>query len=226
MTSPRDPSASPSPAPNTFEPGTTAELPAPNHHADHAGFSGVKGLLSALTMLVGRRADAALAGERTGTGPDDHVVDVGSGPGSTARRAARAGATVTGVEPASVMRDLARRLSRRTGPGSIDYVDGTAEALPVEDGAATVLWSIATVHHWQDVDAGIAEARRVLAPEGRMLVGERRIQPGATGMASHGWTDDQAASFAAHLRRAGFTDIEIDRVHAGRPMLVVTARRP
>ncbi len=226
MTSPRDPSASRPPAPNSFGSDTPGDLPAPNHHAHHAGFSGVKGLVSALTMLVGRRADAELAVERTGTGPDDHVVDVGSGPGSTARRAARAGARVTGVEPAGVMRDLARRLSRRTGPGTIDYVEGTAEALPVEDGAATVLWSIATVHHWQDVDAGIAEAHRVLAPGGRLLVGERRIQPGATGMASHGWTDDQATSFAAHLRRAGFTDIETDKLHAGRPMLVITARRP
>lgn len=226
MTSPREPSPPPSPAPSTPGSGPADELPAPNHHADHEGFSGLKGVVSALTMLVGRRADAELAVERTGTGPGDHVVDVGSGPGSTARRAARAGATVTGVEPAGVMRDMARRLSRRTGPGSIDYVEGVAEALPLDDGTATVLWSIATVHHWQDVEAGVAEAHRVLAPGGRLLVGERRISPGATGLASHGWTDDQAASFDAHLTRAGFTDVEIDRVHAGRPMLVVTAIRP
>ena len=113
-------------------------------------------------MLVGRKADAELAVERTHTGPGDHVVDVGSGPGSTARRAAKAGARVTGVEPASVMRDLARRLSRARGPGPIEYVEGTAEALPLADGAATVLWSIATVHHWQDVEAGVSEAHRVL----------------------------------------------------------------
>src|SRR5688572_11986002 len=108
MTSP-DPS-SPAPAPTTPDAGSPEQgeiLPAPNHHADHEGFSGIKGYLSALTMLVGRKADAELAVERTGTGPGDHVVDVGSGPGSTARRAARAGAGVTGVEPASVMRDLA-----------------------------------------------------------------------------------------------------------------------
>lgn len=216
----------PRPAPSSPAPDADQTLPAPNHHADHAGFSGVKGLLSALTMLVGRRADADLVVERTGVGPSDHVVDVGSGPGSTARRAAKTGATITGVEPAQVMRDLARRLSRRAGPGAIEYVEGTAEALPVADGAATVLWSIATVHHWQDVPAGVAEAHRVLAPGGRLLVGERRVAEGATGLASHGWTNAQAASFAAHLTRAGFTDIETERVHAGRPMVVITAVRP
>ena len=177
-------------------------------------------------MLVGRKADAELAVERTHTGPGDHVVDVGSGPGSTARRAAKAGARVTGVEPASVMRDLARRLSRRVGPGRIEYVEGTAEALPLADGAATVLWSFATVHHWQDVEAGVSEAHRVLAPGGRLLVAERRVREGATGLASHGWTDAQAASFAAHLTRAGFSDIETEHCHAGRPMVVVTATRP
>lgn len=222
MTSSREPS----PVPNTPGPDAVDDLPAPNHHADHEGFSGVKGLVAALTMLVGRKADAELVVERTGVGPDDHVVDVGSGPGSTARRAARAGARVTGVEPASVMRDLARRLSRRAGPGSIEYVEGTAEALPLADGAATVLWSIATVHHWKDVEAGVSEAHRVLAPGGRLLVAERRIKEGATGLASHGWTEAQARSFAAHLIRAGFTDVESERVHAGRPMVVITAVRP
>jgi len=227
MTSPEPPAPASAPTTPDADASDEAEiLPAPNHHADHAGFAGLKGVLGGLTMLVGRRADAQLVVERTGAGPGDHVVDVGSGPGSTARRAARAGARVTGVEPAPVMRRLARRLARRVGPGSIEWVEGTAEALPVADGAATVLWSIATVHHWKDVTAGVAEAHRVLAPGGRLLVAERRVREGATGLASHGWTDAQAVSFAAHLTRAGFADIAIERCHAGRPMVVVTAVRP
>ena len=47
-----------------------------------------------------------------------------------------------------------------------------------------------------------------------------------TGLASHGWTDAQAASFAAHLTRAGFSDIETEHCHAGRPTVVVTAVHP
>jgi hypothetical protein len=65
-----------------------------------------------------------------------------------------------------------------------------------------------------------------LVPGGRLLVAERRISEGATGLASHGWTDAQAASFAAHLTHAGFSDIATERCHAGRPMAVVTAVRP
>ena len=81
-------------------------------------------------------------------------------------------------------------------------VAGRREALPVTNGWATVAWSLKTVHHWKDVTAGLAELRRVLAPSGRLLVMERRVKPGATGLASHGWTEQQAESFATQSRAA------------------------
>jgi SAM-dependent methyltransferase len=70
------------------------------------------------------------------------------------------------------------------------YLQGGAEALPLPGESASVVWSIASVHHWADLDAGLREeARRVLRPAGRLVAIERRTQPGARGHASHGWTD-------------------------------------
>jgi ubiquinone/menaquinone biosynthesis C-methylase UbiE len=196
----------------------------PNHHAHHPGFAGASGLLVALSMAVGRSADADLAARLVDLRPGDHVVDVGCGPGAAARRAARAGARVTGVEPAQVMLSVARRLTRG---GAVTYVEGTAEALPLGDASADALWAIATVHHWPDVEAGVAEALRVLGPGGRFLAAERRTRPGATGLASHGWTDQQAEAFAALCRTAGFTDVRREPHRAGRRSLVaVLATRP
>ena len=122
------------------------------------------------------------------------------------------------------MLNLARRFTR---PGiSIAWQEGTAEGLPLPDGAATVLWSISTVHHWPDVPAGLAEAHRVLRPGGRLLAIERRTRPGAKGLASHGWTDDQAAAFADLCRTAGFTDVRVETHAPGRhALLAVRARR-
>ncbi|HET6952589.1 MAG TPA: class I SAM-dependent methyltransferase [Acidimicrobiales bacterium] len=197
----------------------------PNHHRDHPGFAGVIGLLAALSMTVGRGGDARLAAALTAVGPDDTVVDVGCGPGVAARHAARAGASVIGVDPAPVMLRFARLLS--PGLRRIRYVEGTAEALPLDDGAATVLWSIATVHHWADVDAGLSAARRVLRPAGRLLAIERRTQPGARGLASHGWTSQQAEAFAERCRSHGFDDVRIDEHPGGRrPALTVLAVAP
>ena len=121
-------------------------------------------------------------------------------PAGAVREAARRGARVTGVDPAPVMLRLARAFTRDAG---IEWAEGTAENVPLPDGSATVLWSLATVHHWKDVGLGLGEAHRVLAPNGRLLAIERRSQPGATGLASHGWTQQQAESFATQCRAAG-----------------------
>ncbi len=139
------------------------------------------------------------------------------------REAARRGARVTGVDPASVMLRLARAFTRDDGIG---WAEGTAENVPLPDGSATVLWSLATVHHWKDVGLGLEEAHRVLAPKGRLLAIERRSQPGATGLASHGWTQQQAESFATRCRAAGFGDVAIDQHgHGRRAVWAVSATR-
>ena len=156
-------------------------LPAPNHHAHYPGFAGVGGLLAALTFTVGRAADADLAIRLTGTGPADHVVDVGCGPGVAVRRAATSAASVVGIDPAPVMLRVARRLTRTRRSSAVRYLAGTAEALPVPDDSATVVWSLATVHHWRDLDAGLEEALRVLGPTGRLLAIERCVEPGRAG---------------------------------------------
>jgi ubiquinone/menaquinone biosynthesis C-methylase UbiE len=180
----------------------------PNHHGDHPGFSGVGGVLAGLTMIAGRTEVARLAAQLTRVAPGDRLVDVGCGPGVAAREATRLGATVTGVDPAAPMLALARRLTRRAR--SIAWIEGTAEQLPLPDDSATVLWSISTVHHWHDIDAGLAEARRVLVRGGRLLAIERRTRPGARGHASHGWTDEQADVFAERCRAAGFVDVRVE----------------
>jgi SAM-dependent methyltransferase len=66
------------------------------------------------------------------------------------------------------------------------------------------------VHHWHDLEAGLAEVRRVLAPGGRFVALERRTEVGADGLASHGWTDAQAAAFAEACRAAGFVDVRLE----------------
>ena len=125
---------------------------------------------------------------------DDRLVDVGSGPGVAARRAASLGAEVVAVDPSAMMLRVGRLTNRAPG---LRYVEGTAQDLPVADGWATVVWSLATVHHWPDLDAALAEIGRVLAPGGRFVAIERHAPDGAQGLASHGWTRAQADAFAA-----------------------------
>jgi ubiquinone/menaquinone biosynthesis C-methylase UbiE len=194
-----------------------------NHHADHPGFAGIGGLLCGLVFLLMGRANARLAADLARVTDADRVVDVGCGPGTAARTAARRGADVTGVDPSAGMLRIARAVTHRT---DITWSEGSAESLPVPDGAATVVWALATVHHWRDANAGVAEAHRVLRPGGRLLAVERQTTNDATGLASHGWTHEQAQSFAAACRASGFVDVGVRGERAGRRSVwVVTGHR-
>jgi ubiquinone/menaquinone biosynthesis C-methylase UbiE len=189
----------------------------PNHHANYPGFSGASGLVAALSMIAGREGDARFAARSTGLRPGDAVIDIGCGPGVAARLAAHLGAAVTGVDPAPIMLRVARLLTRGS---DVHYVEGAAEALPVADDSASVVWSIASVHHWRDVDAGLREIRRVLGAGGRFIAIERQTAAGAHGHASHGWTDAQAKGFADLCHTHGFIEVRVEHSTSGRRRIV------
>ncbi|MDD4866523.1 MAG: class I SAM-dependent methyltransferase [Mycobacterium sp.] len=170
-------------------------------------------------MLFAGRARARVVADLASLSSSDQVVDIGCGPGDSVREAARRGASVVGVDPARLMLGMAR-LVTRDRPG-ISWRQGSVEALPLPDHSATVVWAVATVHHWADVAAGLAEVRRVLSPAGRFFAVERRVRPGATGLASHGWTDQQTGLFAACCRTAGFDDVHTQTLDRGRRALQV-----
>jgi ubiquinone/menaquinone biosynthesis C-methylase UbiE len=199
--------------------------PAPNHHSTHPGFSGPSGLVAAVSFLVGRDRAAQLAIELSSLRAGERLVDIGCGPGIAVNLARAKGAEVIGVDPATVMLRVAR-LRWRAKPG-VNWRNGTAESLPVGDNWAQVVWSLATVHHWHDIDAGLSEAQRVLAPAGRLIVVERCIRDtNAAGTASHGWTNEQAESFADHCRRHGFVNVAVATHTGPTTLLSVIAHRP
>ena len=175
---------------------------APNHHADQDHFSGLGGLLAGLSMTVGRGGSSRLAAQLS-RGPAPTTTSSTWAAARDPRRATRPG-WAPGSRASTrlpVMLRLARRLTPSSDP--VTYVEGAAEALPLADGSATVLWSLASVHHWADIARSLREVGRVLAPGGRFVAIEKEARPGATGHASHGWTDEQAATFADACTAAG-----------------------
>ncbi|KON30119.1 hypothetical protein AC480_01890, partial [miscellaneous Crenarchaeota group archaeon SMTZ1-55] len=63
------------------------------------------------------------------------IVDVGSGSGRSSIELARYAEKVIGVEPEKSMRDVAQKNTVEQGLDNIVYVDGRAEAIPLEDSA-------------------------------------------------------------------------------------------
>ena len=103
------------------------------------------------TYAAIRHPDPRLAEAiRRALGEARTVVNVGAGTGSYEPPDRR----VTAVEPSAVM--IAQR-----APDAAPTVQASAETLPFEDGAFDAAMAILTLHHWDDVDAGLAEMVRV-----------------------------------------------------------------
>jgi SAM-dependent methyltransferase len=106
--------------------------------------------------------------ELTGVNLDGATtVDVGAGTGILTRALRARGSRVVAVDPAAVM--LGRLRSRADGePPLVAAVQGDGNALPVADGVADLV-TYGQSWHWLDPAASIAEARRVLRPDGAIV---------------------------------------------------------
>jgi ubiquinone/menaquinone biosynthesis C-methylase UbiE len=149
-----------------------------------------------------------------GLASNDRVLDVGCGPGAALARAAEViGADrVAGVDLSPGMVEIARKRV----PGA-DVRVGEAESLPFEDGQFTVIWTIASFHHWPDQQSGLAELGRVSAPGGRVLVMERRLKR----RQGHGLLPIQADQLAYDLAGKGFERVVIESHAVKRSQMLV-----
>ncbi len=154
--------------------------------------------------------------------PDDVVLDVGCGSGTAVREAAGRvpSGRVIGVDPTPAMIRIAKEQS--VGDESedrIEFHEATAEQLPLPEGTATVVLAVNSVHHWEDVDAGLAEVSRVLVPGGRFVIGDEDDPQGGDGV--------DTERLVPVLERAGYVEILSHHAEAGgEPMTLVTAVRP
>ena len=99
------------------------------------------------------------------------VVDVGCGPGALVRALTERGARVTGVEISESQ--LAAAVEQDDGRGA-RYLVGRAERLPLDDASVDIVVFMRSLHHVPraDLDAALAEARRVVRPGGAVYVAE------------------------------------------------------
>jgi SAM-dependent methyltransferase len=91
------------------------------------------------------------------------VIELGAGTGKLTRAISGLGVQVVAVEPDPRMLTVLRGLG-------LDGVEGSAEAIPFDDGVADAVVAGSSLH-WFELDHALAEIHRVLRPDGRFAFG-------------------------------------------------------
>jgi SAM-dependent methyltransferase len=107
--------------------------------------------------------------ERAALRRGERVLDVGCGTGNAALLAAARGASVTGVDPAARLLEVARGRAAAEGLDAT-FVAGDAANLPAADGSVDAVLSVFGVIFAPDPHAAAAEIGRVTTPDGRVVL--------------------------------------------------------
>ena len=112
------------------------------------------------------RAIAALLADR----PIGALLDIGTGTGRMLELFAPRADSAIGIDRSSEMLRLARVKLEQAGISGASLRQGDMYALPLGDRSADSIILHQVLHYAQQPGAAIAEAARVLAPGGRLLV--------------------------------------------------------
>ena len=137
-------------------------------------------------------AAVELIGHLFGLGPGTTVLDLAAGTGKLTRELTQLGAEVIAVEPVDEM-----RAQLTAAVPSVEALEGTAERIPLPDGAVRAV-TVAQAFHWFDVPKASAEIHRVLDADGGLAVLRNE------------WHDDGSVAWMTELTAAL-------RVHSAHP---------
>jgi ubiquinone/menaquinone biosynthesis C-methylase UbiE len=115
-----------------------------------------------------RRADPYIADrlyEFLLQAPNGIYLDLGCGTGNYTVALAEKGLHFYGVEPSERMLIAARERS-----GQVEWMQGAAEQIPVENNFFHGAIATLTIHHWKDLHTAFAELYRVLKPGARLVI--------------------------------------------------------
>jgi SAM-dependent methyltransferase len=130
------------------------------------------------------------------------VADLGCGEGYLTIEAARWASRVIAVDRSDLVLERARALARRRRVSNVIWKKGELEKLPIKDGSVDVAMLSQALHHAHSPARAVAEAARVTAPGGRVLVLDLRAH-------QEEWVRSKLGD-----RRLGFDDEELKRMLA------------
>jgi ArsR family transcriptional regulator len=112
----------------------------------------------------------AAIGRALGDAPIGRLVDIGTGTGRMIELFARDAEAALGIDRSPEMLRLARAKLAAAGLDAVELRQGDMYSLPLPSGAADTAILHQVLHYAQNPAAAVAEAARLLAPGGRLLI--------------------------------------------------------
>lgn len=193
--------------------------------------SGFLGHVLARVMAHETAADNARAVELLAPRPTDHVLEVGFAHGRTIRHVANLARNgfVAGVEISPRMLRMASRFNRALiEQGRVELKLGEGIEIPYGDARFDGVFSVHTLYFWRSPRDTLAEIRRVLKADGRLVLGFRSGEdPGIVrDFPSSVYRFYRGEEVESLLDGAGFGEVHLgDSGDGPRRMVVALARR-
>jgi SAM-dependent methyltransferase len=157
-------------------------------------------------------------------GPEDHLLEIGSGGGTFLAWALATGCTAKGIDHSTEMLALAsRRNAAEIAAGRLELGQADAANLPFPDGKFTSAATMNAFFFFDAPRAVLAEVYRTLAPTGRIAIHTAATAPPLMGRRMRVYADDDLVGMVSD---AGYGDIRLRRMGPGGRDQLVTARKP
>ena len=200
-----------------------------------AAAPGWQAWLDVLEAEDGGQAVSRSLVQMAGIGPGNAVLDVAAGygePGLTAARAVAPGGRVVCTDISGEMLAVGRERAAAEGLGNVEFLEGDAEELALEEASFDSVLSRQGLQYLPDVAGALARLHSFLKPHGRLAAAvwgppqavqfaapvpviraELKLLPPPAGMPGpFALADD--VKLAALVEAAGFTDVETGTVTA------------
>jgi len=174
-----------------------------------------------LTHLAMRQAQLVPYRTRVASGATGRVLEIGIGPGLNLAFYGPDVTEVIGLDPSPKLLEIARDASRKS-MAPLELIEGSAEAIPLENSSVDTVVTTWTMCSIPDVSRALLEARRVLRPGGKFLFVEHGRAPEPRVQ----WWQDRLTppwkrlSCGCHLNRAiadliGSNGFAVEDLHLG-----------
>jgi ubiquinone/menaquinone biosynthesis C-methylase UbiE len=152
---------------------------------------------------------------------EDRLLDVGCGTGTASRAAADLAASVVGIDLSPEMIRRAEGLAE--GIENVRFEVADAEELPFGDREFTAVLCSNSFHHYPDPLQAVREMARVLAPNGRLVIGDACADLATARFADRllRWFEPghvrlyRSTELGSFLHRAGFSQVMLRRLSGG-----------